>query len=236
MVRIIDSLAEHLAKYLKSETAKLLAAWDGQIHGTEPSQVEVYCILGWRDVTRALSASQIIEREMRRGGRAYRDAYGSGGHADGLLSSPEWLLQQLVEFPQPLHTNQSGLDIIEVAGPPLALRLMPTEDTRDALANAGASQVGYTMAAFGKPFTIEWITGRNFRSSDLDLAAVVEFATLRRPAFEVTNEVGLRADDLEKTYYQSVSSPPPDEHLGFEVHLVVQRVCAPHVDLIHAWY
>lgn len=235
-MRIIDSLAEQLAKYLKSETAKQLAAWDGQIQGTEPSQIEVYCILGWHDVTRAVSAIQIIERGMRRGGRAYRDAYGSASAADGLFSSPEWLLQQLAEFPQPLHTNQSGLDIIEVSGPPLALRLMPTEDTRDALANAVASQVGYTMAAFGKPFTIEWITGRGFRSSDLDLAAVIEFATRRRPAFDVTNEVGLRADDLQKTYYQSVSSPPKDEHLGFEVHLVVQRVCTTYVDLIHAWY
>ncbi|WP_454778219.1 hypothetical protein [Georgenia muralis] len=235
-MRIIESLAEHLAKYLQSETAKLLAAWDGQIHATEPSQIEVYCILGWRDVTRTVSATQIIERGMRRGGRTYRDVYGSGSAADGLFSSPEWLLQQLAEFPQPLHTNQSGLDIVEASGPPLALRLMPTEDTRDALANAGASQVGYTMAAFGKPFTIEWITGRNFRTSDLDLAAVIEFATGRRPAFEVTNEVGLRADDLEKTYYQSVSSPPHDEHLGFEVHLVVQRVRTTHVDLIHAWY
>lgn len=229
-------MGEHLAKYLKSETAGVLAAWDGQIQGTEPSQIEVYCILGWRDVARAISATQIIERGMRRGGRAYRDAYGSGSAADGLFSSPEWLLQHLAEFPPPLHTNQSGLDIIDVSGPPLALRLVPTEDARDALANAVASQVGYTMAAFGQPFTIKWITGRSFRSSDLDLAAVIEFTARRRPTFELTNEVGLRADDLEKTYYQSVSSPPDDEHLGFEVHLVVQRVCTTHVDLIHAWY
>lgn len=235
-MRIIDSLGEHLAKYLKSETAKRLAAWDGQIHNTEPSHIELYCLLGWRDVTRAVSATQIIEREMRRGGRAYREAHGSGSAADSLFSSPEWLLKQLAEFPQPLHTNQSGLDIIDVSGPPLALRLMPTRDTRDALANAVASQVGYTMAAFGQPFTIEWITGRGFRPSDLDLAAVLEFASRRRPAFEVTNEVGLRADDLERTYYQSVSSPPTGEHLGFEVHLVVQRVRATHVDLLHAWF
>ena len=47
-MRIIDSLAEHLAKYLKSETAKLLAAWDGQVPAIEPSQIEVYCVLGWR--------------------------------------------------------------------------------------------------------------------------------------------------------------------------------------------
>lgn len=92
------------------------------------------------------------------------------------------------------------------------------------------------MAAFGKPFTVEWITGRNVRFSDLNLAAVVDFVTSARPAFEVTSEVGLRADDLMTTYYQSVSSPSRDEYLGFEVHLVVQRVCTIHVDLIHAWY
>jgi hypothetical protein len=73
-VRIIDSLAEYLAKYLKSETAKLLVGWDEQIHASEASKIEVYCVLGWRDVTRAVSATQLIEREMRRGARAYRDA------------------------------------------------------------------------------------------------------------------------------------------------------------------
>ncbi|MEQ7008510.1 hypothetical protein ABN028_20250 [Actinopolymorpha sp. B17G11] len=235
-MRIIDSPAEYLAKYLKSKTAKVLAGWDGQIQAAQPSQVEVYCVLGWRDVTRAISATQVIERGMRRGARAYRDAYGSGGDTDFLFSSPEWLLQQLVEFPPPLHTNHSGLDIIEVSGPPLALHLMPTEDTQSALAHAPASQVGYTMAAFGKPFTIAWITGRDFRPTDLGLATVVGFVTRASPAFEVTKEVGFRADDLQKTYFQSVSSPPPGEHVGFEVHLVVQRVRGTHVDVIHAWY
>lgn len=233
---MIDSLAQYLAKYLRTETAAVLADWDGQIQAVEPFQIEVYCVLGWRDVTRAVAATRIIERELRRGARAYRDAYGSGGDADGLFSSPEWLLEQLAEFPLPLHANQSGLDLVEVSGPPLALRLAPTTDTQGALTHAGASQVGYTMAAFGKPFTIEWITGRNFRPSDLELATVVEFVSRGRPAFEVTREVELRVEDLEKTYFQSVSSPLPGEHLGFEVHLVIQRVCANHVDVLHAWY
>lgn len=235
-MRDIDTLAEHLARYLKSDTATQLAAWDEQIRATQSKQIEVFCVLGWRDVTRAVSATQIIDREMRRGARACRDAYGSASGADGLFSSPAWLLDHLARFPQPLHTSQSGLEIITVTGPPLALHLMPTEASNDALAHSAASLVGSTMAAFGKPFSIQWLSGRNRGSSDLDLAAVVEFVSDGRTPLEVTNEHGLRAEDLRRTYYQAVSSPARGEHLGFEVHLVVQRVCTTHVDLVHAWY
>ena len=234
-MRLIDSPAEYLAKYLKTDTAKALGDWDQQIQGDRPSEIEVYCVTGWRDVTRALAASQLIDRAMRRGARAYRNAHGTGDTAS-LFSEPAWFLHQLADFPPPLHTNQSGLDLAEVAGPPLALHLTPTEETWSVLAHAVASQVGYTMAAFGKAFTIEWTTGRNFRPSDLALASVASFVGRERPAFEVTSQTGLRAEDLQETYYQTISSPPPGEHIGFEVHLVVQRVCAAHVDVIHAWY
>lgn len=234
-MRLIDSAAEYLAKYLKTDTAKALADWDQQIQGDRPSEIEVYCVSGWRDATRALAASQLIDRAMRRGARAYRDAHGTGG-TDSLFSSPTWFLQHLTDFPPPLHANQSGLNLTEVAGPPLALHLTPRDETWSVLAHAAASQVGYTMAAFGKTFSVEWITGRHFRPSDLALASVASFVERKRPAFEVTRHARLRAEDLQNPHYQSISSPPPSEHLGFEVHLVVQRVCATHVDVIQAWY
>ena len=235
-MRLIDSRAEYLAKYLKTETAKVLASWDGRTEGSEPNDVRVYCILGWRDITRALSAAQLIEREMRRGAKAYRDAYGSAGGHGSLISSPEWFLQNLGKGPQPVHTNVSGLEIVELAGPPLAFHLKPTTEAFSALDHAIASQVGYTMAGFGQPFTVEWITGRNLRPGDLELASVTRFVERRQPAFEVTSQIELRAEDLDKTYYQAVSRPPEPERLDFQVHLVVQRVCGGQVDLIHASY
>ena len=86
---------------------------------------------------------------MRRGARAYQDAYGSDSGVSRLFVSPEWPLQRLAEFPRPLHTNQSGLDLVEVAGPPLAPHLLPTEHMQGALSlMLGPRLVGYTMAAF----------------------------------------------------------------------------------------
>ena len=233
-MRLIDSRAVHLAKYLETGTARRLAEWDAQSAVADPGEIEVYCLLGWRDVTRALSAAKLIESEMRRGARAVLDAYGRPYERGSLPLSPERFLHHLAEFPMPHHTNVSGLDIIEVAGPPLALRLGPTKDTQVALVHAAASVVGYTLAGFGQTFTIEWITGRNLRASDRELSAMTAFMAAGEPAFDVTSRDGIKAEDLEKTYFQPVSSPSVRE-FGSEVHVVVQRVRGGHVQLFHAW-
>src|SRR5262245_29066103 len=194
-MRLIDSRAVHLAKYLETGTARRLAEWDTESALGDPGGIDVYCVLGWRDVTRALSAAKLIESEIRRGARAVLDAYGRPYERGSLPSSPQRLLRHLAEFPMPHHTNVSGLDIIEVAGPPLALRMGPTKDTQVVLAHAAASMVGYALAGFGQTFTIEWITGRNLRAGDRQLAAITGFAASGDPAFDVTSRDGFRAED-----------------------------------------
>jgi hypothetical protein len=233
-MRLIDSRAVHLAKYLETGTARRLAEWDAQSAVADPSGIEAYCVLGWRDITRALSAAKLIESEMRRGARSVLDAYGRPNQRGAVPSSPEPFLPHLAKFPMPQHTNVSALEIIEVAGPPLALRLGPTNDVQAALTHAAASTVGYTLAPFGQEFTIEWITGRNLRAGDRELEAITAFTASGEPAFDVTSRAGVKAVDLEKTYFQPVSSPSVRE-FGFEVHVVVQRLSGNHVQLIHAW-
>lgn len=228
--------AEHLARYLKSDTATLLAGWDERGPAAEPSRIDLYCIVGWRDVTRAVMATQIIDREMRRGARAYRDAFGSGDSADSLFTSPEWLLRHLAAFPLPLHANQSGLEMVELCGPPLSFHMVPTEDAQRVLAKAPASQVGYTMAAFGRPFAISQIQGRNHRQPDLPLSRVLDLVSPTSAPFDVLSKEDHRADDLLMTDFRSVSKPSKRDHLGFEVHLIVRRLCNDAIDLIHAWY
>ncbi|WP_156971530.1 hypothetical protein [Knoellia sinensis] len=177
----------------------------------------------------------MIEREMRRGARAYRDVFGmSAPNSSG--AALDFFLRKLADAPQPLHTNQSGLELVDVAGPPLAMRLSPTSDTAAVLTHALASVVGYTMAGFGRSFGIRWFAGTNVRSSDQDLRSVVDFVQTNRPAFHVASLREHSAEDLNSTVFQFVSSPTPKKHLGFEVHLVVQRVWRDRVDLVHAWY
>ncbi|HET7477074.1 MAG TPA: hypothetical protein VFJ97_13760 [Dermatophilaceae bacterium] len=233
-MRLIDSRAVQLAKYLETGTARRLAEWDAQSAFANLCEIEVYCLLGWRDITRALTAAKLIESEMRRGARAVLDAYGPPNDRGSLPSSPEPFLRHLAKFPMPQHTNVSTLEIIEIAGPPLALRLGPTNDAQAALAHAAASTVGYTLAGFGREFAIEWITGRNLRAGDRELAAITGFTASGEPGFNVTSRDGIRAVDLENTYFQPVSSPFVRE-FGFEVHVVVQRISGDHVQLVHAW-
>lgn len=235
-MRLIDSNAERLAKYLLTETAKILSDWDTYRRNTEPDHVEVYCLLGWQDVTRALAAAQSVERDLRRGARSYRDSYGSHRPTTIRIGAPELLLERLADYPQPLHTNQAGLDVVEVSGPRLALRLQPTEDVRDAVIQAGASLAGYAMASFGKEFFIDRIEGTNLRPVDLSLASVVEFVERSRPPFDLVRAHGHRANDLNRAYFQSVSSPPPEKRIGYEVHLIVQQIWGSKTELIHAWF
>lgn len=145
-MRLIDSRAVYLHKYLNVVTAKRLADWDAQKTLTDVGEIDVYCVLGWRDVTRALSAAKLIDSEIRRGARTVHDAYGPAYERGPRPASPSRFLFHLAEFPMPHHTNVSGLDIIEAVGPPMALRMRPSKDSQVVLAHATASIVGYAMA------------------------------------------------------------------------------------------
>lgn len=229
-----DSRAAYLSKYLKTDTARMLATWDD---GAEPSlsRVDVYCILGWVDAARALAAAQLIDREMRRGASAYSLAYGPPHARRATDSNAVRFLQQLGESPSPHHTNRSGLRIADVDGPPMALRLEPTGDVVDALAHAGNSMAGYVLAGFGKRFAVEWFGGHNFQDSDFDLGSARAVVERGYPVFDVTSHGECRSQDLEQSSYQYVSSPPLDQSLGFEVHLVILRAWSDRIDLVHAW-
>ncbi len=121
--------------------------------------------------------------------------------------------------------------MVELCGPPLSFHMVPTEDAQRVLAKAPASQVGYTMAAFGRPFADSQIQGRNHRQPDLPLSRVLDLVSPTSAPFDVLSKEDHRADDLLMTDFRSVSKPSKRDHLGFEVHLIVRRLCNDAIDL-----
>lgn len=223
--------SEQQSRYLKTASAKHLLEWDAQIGTAFEDCVDVYFFVGWRDITRSLQAAELLDRELRRGSRAVLDAYGDPG-ARGLVPfSPSEVLRALETFPQPQHASSGGLDVVAASSSPLAFRLRPTGDTTVLLQHAAASMVGYSMAAFGRPFRVRWTTGHRARKSDLKLSAVRDFARYGAVNFSILEELDLEIKDISLSLFKAVSSPPA-LYFGFEVQLVVIRSKGDYLQII----
>lgn len=77
----LDDRRKRAAEFLQSSTCTRLARWDADVMERWPSDIHVFGRLEWRDVSRAARAWGLLDREIRRCGRAYKLAYEASGTA-----------------------------------------------------------------------------------------------------------------------------------------------------------
>ncbi len=97
----LDDRRKRARQFLESPTCARLAEWDAEVMPSGLSDVQVYSRVEWRDVSRAGRAWELLDREMRRCGRAYEMTRASAGVDNGqaLLSPHDRFIQLLGEYP-----------------------------------------------------------------------------------------------------------------------------------------
>jgi hypothetical protein len=233
----LDDRGQRAKEFLRSESARRLAAWDGQARRSAEGEIDVYFQLAWRDGARAARAWELLDREIRRCARAldlFVRGHGGGKEQDAVLGSPRWLEQALAQQAAPVASGGSGLILMEVQGPPLTLQLEPQGAARELFAIAPALTLGYVMHVFGVPFHVERLWGSPHPSRNPVLPAVSQFLQSGSVPFEVAGGEQMLADDLTRANLRAISRGSLDPATR-DVRLAVFRTAGGGLDCHQAW-